>query len=118
MNLSNVGFILIKTQFFDQGYYVLTAEGMDDTITPSQYGILALIAALGKELEENIPIKDLKEIFNDVWNTDIKILIENDYIRKNDDLEIIRITPLGKAILKNVLHDLKLNNLLNVFENE
>ena len=117
-NLQNVGFELIKTKFFDQTFYVLTTDGMDDTISPTQYGILALITALSKELEENLPIKDIKEIFSDLWNSDVKFLIDNDYLRENEELDIIRVTPLGKAILKNIIQDLRLKNLLNVFEEE
>jgi predicted transcriptional regulator len=117
-NLQNVGFELIKTKFFDQNFYVLTTDGMDDTISPSQYGILALITALGKELEENLPKKDLMTLFSDVWDSDIKFLIDNDYLREIEDLDIIRVTPLGKAILKNIIQDLRLKNLLNVFEQE
>lgn len=117
-NLQNVGFELIKTKFFDQSFYVLTTDGMDDTISPSQYGILALITALSKELEENLPIKDIEELFSEVWDSDVKFLIDNDYLRKNEDLAIIRVTPLGKAILKNIIKDLRLKNLLNVFEAE
>jgi len=117
-NLQNVGFELIKTKFFDQSFYVLTTDGMDDTISPSQYGILALITALSKELEENLPIKDIKELFSDVWDSDVKFLIDNDYLRENEDLATIRVTPLGKAILKNIIQDLRLKNLLNVFEQE
>ncbi|MHA1458004.1 MAG: hypothetical protein ACTSR5_18865 [Promethearchaeota archaeon] len=85
---------------------MLTTDGMDDTITPSQYGILALITALSKELEENLPIKDIKDLFSDVWDSDVKFLIDNDYLRENEDLAIIRVTPLGKAILKNIIQDL------------
>jgi len=117
-NLQNVGFELIKTKFFDQNFYVLTTDGMDDTISPSQYGILALITALSKELEENLPIKDIMELFSDVWDSDIKFLFDNDYLRQIEDLDIVRVTPLGKAILKNIIQDLKLKNLLNVFEQE
>ncbi|MHA1671938.1 MAG: hypothetical protein ACTSV5_15410 [Promethearchaeota archaeon] len=118
INLQNVGFELIKTKFFDQNFYVLTTDGMDDTISPSQYGILALITALSKELEENLPIKDIKEIFSEIWDSDVKFLIDNDYLREDEDLAIIRVTPLGKAILKNIIQDLRLKNLLNVFEEE
>jgi len=46
------------------------------------------------------------------------LLIDNDYLRKNEDLAIIRVSPLGKAILKNIIQDLRLKNLLNVFEEE
>ena len=118
LNLQKAGFELIKTSFFEQGYYVLTADGIDDEITPTQYGILALIAALSKELEEVIPIQDIKDIFKEIWNTDIKFLIDNDYLRKNEELNVIRLTPLGKAILKNIYKDLSLDNLLNIFETE
>jgi hypothetical protein len=117
-NLQNVGFELIKTKFFDHSFYVLTTDGMDDTISPSQYGILALITALSKELEENLPIKDIKEIFAEVWDSDVKLLIDNDYLRENEDLAIIIVSPLGKAILKNIIQDLRLKNLLNIFEEE
>ena len=116
--LNKVGFELIKTHFQDQIYYVLTAEGKDDNITPSQYGILALIIALSKEVDENIKTEDLKEIFADVWAIDVQFLIDNDYLREFDELGIIKITPLGKATMKNIIKDIQLKNLLNVFENK
>ena len=79
---------------------------------------MAIIATLGKDLEEVIPIKDVKEIFKEIWDTDIKFLIDNDYIRKNEELNIIRLSPLGKAVLKNIYKDLRLDNLIKIFENE
>ena len=115
-NLRNVGFELIKTKFIDQEFYILTSDGKDDNITPSQYGILALIIALGKEIDEHIKIDDLKEIFNELWDTDVQFLINNDYLRKFDDLGLIQVTPLGKATMKNIIKDLQLKHLLNVFE--
>lgn len=118
MNLRNVGFELIKTQFLDQQFYILTSDGKDDNITPSQYGTLALIIALSKEVDENIKIEDLKEIFKEVWDSDIQLLIDNDYLRVFDDFGIIKVTPLGKATMKNIIKDLQLKNLLNVFEKE
>lgn len=118
LNLRNVGFELIRTKFIEQKYYILTSDGKDDNITPSQYGILALIIALSKEVDENIKIDDLKEIFVELWDTDIQFLINNDYLRKFDDLGLIKVTPLGKAIMKNIIKDLQLKNILNVFENE
>ena len=113
---NKLGFELIKSEFQGNIYYVLTSEGKDDNITPSQYGSLALIAALSKEVNENIKIEDLKEIFKDQWNLDIKFLIDNDFLRKIDDLGIVKITPIGKAILKEILPDLSLDKLLNIFE--
>jgi len=116
LNLKNVGFELITSKFLDQNYYILTSYGKDDNITPSQYGTLALILALSKEVDENIKIYDLKEIFGKVWNSDIKFLIDNDYIREFVNLGIIKVTPLGKALLKNIVQNLQLKNLLRIFE--
>lgn len=115
---NKLGFELIKSEFQGNNYYVLTSEGKDDNITPSQYGSLALIAALSKEVNENIKIEDIKEIFKDQWNLDIKFLIDNDFLRKIDDLGIVKITPIGKAILKEILPDLSLDSLLDIFEVE
>ena len=115
-NLKNVGFEFIKSRFLDQNYYILTSEGKDDRVTPSQYGTLALILALSKELDENLDINDLKNIFKEVWNTDMKFLIENDYLRKIEDQNILKITPLGKALLKNIIKDIELKNLLETFK--
>ena len=118
LNLKNIGFELITTKFLDQKYYVLTSEGKDDNITPSQYGTLALILALSKEVDENIKLHDLKDIFSEVWTSDVEFLIENDYLRKIsiDDFEIVKVTPLGKAALKNIIHDIQLKDLIEVFK--
>jgi len=118
VNLKNIGFELIKTKFLEQTFYILTSEGKDDDVTPSQYGALALIVALSKEVDENIKIEDLKEIFTNIWDTNIQFLIENDYLRKFDELGIIKVAPLGKAIMKNIIVDIKLKNLLNLFKEE
>ncbi|MBY9015795.1 MAG: hypothetical protein KGD68_08905 [Candidatus Lokiarchaeota archaeon] len=115
-SLRNVGFEFIKSKFLDQNYYILTSEGKDDRVTPSQYGTLALILALSKELDENLDLNDLKDIFKEVWNSDMKFLIENDYLRKIEDQNILRITPLGKALLKNIIKDIELKNLLETFK--
>ena len=115
LNLKNIGFEFIKSKFLDQVYYVLTSEGKDDSITPSQYGTLALILALSKELDENLEINDLEEIFKVVWTSDVEFLIKNDYLRRFEDQNILRITPLGKALLKNILQDLDLKKLLEAF---
>ena len=117
-NLKNVGFELIKTKFLDQQFYILTSDGKDDNITPSQYGILALIIALSKEVDENIKIEDLKDIFVELWDSDVQFLIDNNYLRKFDEVGIIKVTPMGKATMKNVIKDLQHKNLINLFENK
>jgi predicted transcriptional regulator len=117
-NLKNVGFELIKTKFDERTYYVLTSEGKDDNLSPTQYGILAMIIAISKEMEENIALTDLKEIFFEVWDTDISYLIAEDYLREDKEIGIIKITPLGKALVKDIINDLNLNNLLKSFDHE
>ncbi len=116
-NLKNVGFELVTTKFLEQKFFVLTTEGKDDKVTPSSYGVLALILALSKEIDENILLNDLKEMFSEVWNTDIEFLIANDYLRqiKIDNLDIVKVTPLGKATMKEIIQNLQLKNLLDVF---
>ncbi len=116
INLKNVGFDFISSNFLGQKYYILTSEGKDDNITPSQYGILALIVALSKEVDENIKIDDLKEIFLDVWISDIQFLIDNEYLRIDESLNIIKVTPLGKALLKDIIDDLQLKRLINILK--
>ncbi len=117
-NLKSVGFELITTKFLEQKFFVLTTEGKDDNITPSQYGTLALILALSKEIDENMQLTDLKEMFSEVWNTDIEFLIKNDYLRqiKIENLDIVKVTPLGKATMKEIIQNLQLKNLLEVFK--
>ncbi|MHA1986708.1 MAG: hypothetical protein ACW98D_08725 [Promethearchaeota archaeon] len=116
VNLQNIGFELIKTTFLEQKYYILTSGGKDDNVTPSQYGTLALIIALSKEVDENVKIENLKEIFAEIWDTDIQFLIDNDYLRKFEELGIIKVAPLGKAIMKNIIRDISLKNLLELFK--
>jgi hypothetical protein len=118
-NLKNVGFELITTKFLDQKYYVLTTDGKNDNITPSQYGTLALILALSKEVDENMKLDDLKELFSEVWDSDVEFLVENDYLRKIDvdNYDIVKVTPLGKAVLKNVIQNINLKSLLQIFKN-
>jgi hypothetical protein len=116
LNLTKVGFEFISSNFLGHKYYILTSEGKDDKISPSQYGTLALIIALSREVDENINIKDLKEIFLEVWDTDIQFLIDNDYLTENPSLNIIKVTPLGKALLKDIINDLELKRLINIFK--
>ena len=116
INLKAIGFELISSRFIDQNFYIVTSEGKDDKITPSQYGVLVLILAYSKEVDENIKIDELKDLFSDLWDSDVKYLIENDYLREFTDLGIIKITPLGKAIFKNIIQNLTLKDILKLFE--
>jgi len=119
-NLKSVGFELISSKFLDEKYYVLTSDGKDDNISPSQYGTLALIIALSKEVDDNIKLSDLKDMFSEVWSFDVEFLIQNDYLRKIniENTDIVKITPLGKATLQKVIPNLQLRNLLDVFKKD
>jgi predicted transcriptional regulator len=118
-NLIEMGFELITSTFLDQKYYILTSEGKDDDITPTQYGILAMFLALSKEVDENLKYSDMKKIFSEVWDN-VELLIEKDFIRKISirSTEILKMTPLGKALLKNVIQNINLKTLLDVFKKE
>ena len=65
-------------------------------------------------------MEDLKEIFSETWDIDISILMENDYLKiiEADDIDIVKVTPLGKALFKDLIADLHLKNLLDVFKRE
>ena len=80
LNLKNVGFELITSKFLDQNYYILTNDGKDDNITPSQYGTLALILALSKEVDENIKLTDVKEILYQFGNRIRNFTLDSNYI--------------------------------------
>ena len=113
-----LGIELIMSQFLGEKYYILTFEGKEKDITPGQYGTLALLIAYSNEIDENMSLDEIKEIFSEVWDTDIQSFLQQDYLRivTMKDLQVIKITPLGKSLLKNVIKDLQLKNLLDVFE--
>ncbi|MHA1294623.1 MAG: hypothetical protein ACTSQJ_18455, partial [Promethearchaeota archaeon] len=69
---------------------------------------------------ENMKLSDLKEMFEDVWTSDVEFLIKEDYLRKIklNNLDIIKVTPLGKAIMKNIIQDLKIKKLFEVFKDK
>ncbi len=115
LSLKNVGFEFVKSKLHSDTYYILTSEGKDDSISPSQYGTLALLIAMSKEVDDNLKIKDLKEIFSEVWESDVEFLLKNDYLRKIEELGAIVVSPLGKALMKNIIQDLDLKNLLDIF---
>lgn len=115
LKLKNIGFEFVKSKFLNETFYILTSEGKDDKISASQYGTLALILAISKELDDNLNIDDLKEILSEVWDSDIEFLIKEDYLRKTEDSNNLLVTPQGKALMKNVVQNLNLKNLLDLF---
>ncbi|MFX1496832.1 MAG: hypothetical protein ACFFBH_04855 [Promethearchaeota archaeon] len=115
LKLKNIGFEFVKSKFLNETFYILTAEGKDDKISASQYGTLALILAISKEIDDNLNIEDIKEIFSEVWESDIEFLIKEDYLRKTEDSNVLLVTPQGKALMKNIIQTLNLKNLLDLF---
>lgn len=116
-NLNKIGFELVKTTFLEEKYYILTTEGKDRNLSPTLYGLLALIIALNNELGENLNFFELKNILKDMWEN-VEFLIENRYLAliKSGGQKLIKLTPLGKGVLKNVISEIDLKNFLDVFQ--
>lgn len=116
-NLKNIGFELVKTSFLEEKYYILTTEGKEKALSPIHYGILALIVALNNEIGENLNYFELKNILKDVWEN-VEYLIKNNYLTqiKTRDHHLIKITPIGKGVLKNIISEINLKKLLEIFE--
>ena len=114
-NFKLIGFSLIRTTYQGNRYLVLTSAGKDDKISPSMYGVLGLIIALYNEIGHDIEITKIKNIFSDLWD-DIEELMSQNYLEiiNNRGMDILAITPIGKAAFKNILKDLNLPTLLSI----
>jgi hypothetical protein len=108
-----IGYEIIKTNFINEIYYILTSEGIDKNLTPQMYGILAIIIGLNKEMNSNLTIEESKEIFSNVWE-EITFLKENDYLIEYsiDNTNYLIPTPTAKVIFRNFLSDLDLDKIL------
>ncbi|MCK4281693.1 MAG: hypothetical protein KAX10_06235 [Candidatus Lokiarchaeota archaeon] len=116
-NLKNIGFELVKTSYLEEKYYILTTEGKEKALSPIHYGILAIIIALNNEIGENLNYFELKNILKDVWEN-VEYLIKNNYLAqiKSRDYHLIKITPIGKGVLKNIISEINLKKILELFE--
>lgn len=112
--LNDLGYSLIRTTYNGEKYFVLTTPGKDERVSPIMYGILISLLALYKEIGQSITEKDLKKIFDDVWN-DCLMLIENGYleIQEIQGKKEVLITPIGKAACKNIYNQIDLKDILN-----
>ena len=115
-NLKKIGFELVKTTFLEEKYYILTTDGKDRDLSPTHYGILALIIALNNELGENLNYFELKNILKEVWEN-VEFLLDNKYLAqiKTGGQKIIKLTPLGKGVLKNLISEIDLKKFFNLF---
>lgn len=114
-----LGYDMITTRYLNEIYYVLTSPGVDKNLTPIMYGALAIILALNREFGKDIEINRAQELFDDIWN-EIEFMIENGYLDrvkiKNEELLVI--TPAGKAIFKNIITDLDINQIMKNLSKE
>jgi len=110
-----LGFSLIRTTFLDEKYYVLTAPGKDDGISPSMYGALALVQATLQEIGEPLASEDARNIFQDIWG-EVEGLVAANYLAliTMGQKKVLDITPLGKGALKNIIRDLDLQKILSL----
>lgn len=113
-NFRNIGFSLVRTSFNQERYFVLTAPGKDEKISPLMYGILGILIGLNNDLGKPISVSDAKKIFNDSWN-ELQMLIELNYIaysgKKGE--ESIILTPIGKAATQKIAKDLSIRKLID-----
>jgi hypothetical protein len=116
-SLKTMGFSLIRTTYENERYFVITIPGKDSDISPSMYGVMGLILSVYNELGKDMELDEIKKIFKENWE-DIESLVEIEYLKieKVDNIQILKITPLGKAAFKNVLKELKIKNIIDLQE--
>jgi hypothetical protein len=113
----NIGYEIISTVFLKEKYYLLATEGKDMHLNPEQYGILAIILGLNKEIGRDLTVNEFKDLFSNVWR-DIEYLLKSGYLNKNtikNETHIV-LTPLTKILFKNVIDQIGLTKILNEFE--
>ena len=113
----NIGYEIISTVFLKEKYYLLTTEGKDMRLNPEQYGILAIILGIYKEIGRNLTVNEFKDLFSNVWS-DIEFLLKSRYLSENtikNETHIVP-TPLTKILFKNVIDQIELTKILNEFE--
>ena len=113
----NIGYEIISTVFLKKKYYILATEGKDMRLNPEQYGILAIILGLNKEIGRDLTVNEFKDLFSNVWR-DIEFLLKSRYISENtiENETYIVLTPLTKILFKNVIDQIELTKILNEFE--
>jgi hypothetical protein len=102
---NGLGLSLVRTKFQGERYYVLTAPGKDEKLSPKMYGTLAILIATFNDLGSDLPVQELKPIFNELWD-EVEQLKTMNYLMQwiNDGIEVLTATPLGKIrFKKNVL---------------
>ena len=113
----NIGYEIISTVFQKEKYYLLVTEGKDMRLNPEQYGILAIILGINKDINRDLTVNEFKDLFSNVWR-DIEYLQKSGYLSENtiNNKTHIILTPLTKILFKNVIEQIGLTKILNEFE--
>lgn len=113
----NIGYEIISTVFLKEKYYLLATEGKDMRLKPEQYGILAIILGINKEIGRDLAVNEFKDLFSNVWR-DIEFLLKSGYLSENTIKKetYFILTPLTKILFKNVIDQIALTKILNEFE--
>lgn len=111
----SLGLSLVRTKFQGDRYYVLTAPGKDEKISPKMYGTLAILIATFNDLGSELSVQELKQIFEEIWE-EIEQLITMNYLIQysNNGVECLTVTPLGKAVFKNISKELDLKKIFTL----
>ena len=117
---SKLGISLIRTTYGKDRYYVLTRPGKETDLSAELYGVLTLLLATYNELGKDITLDEIKQLFNQGWSY-IEQLIEKGYlgIVERNSNKYLELTPVAKAIFKDVAKSLKLKDIFaEIEENE
>ena len=110
-----IGLSLVRTDFNQEKYFVLTIQGKDEKVSPIMYGILGILIGLQNDLGKPISKQDAQSIFRDNWK-DIEMLNDLNYItfEGNKGAENIVLTPLGKASTHKIAKNIKIRDIINL----
>ena len=115
-NFKKIGFTLSRSAFQKDRYFVLTAPGKDDVISPSMYGALALIIATLNEFGTDLEFDEAQGLFKEVWG-EVEQLVGAQYLAivEENGKPMLVVTPIGKAAFRTMLKDLRLKDLIQKF---
>ncbi|MBN2155058.1 MAG: hypothetical protein JW776_03350 [Candidatus Lokiarchaeota archaeon] len=114
VRFEKIGYELIRTNYMEDIYYLLATTGMDKTLTPQMYGILALIFSFQKEFSRELTMEEAKDIFKSSWE-EVTFLMNQNYLHEYllQNQKYLIITPIGKVLFKDVLSDITLDLILD-----
>ena len=112
IRIQAVGFKIVRTTFKGKRYYIPATQGKDPNLSPSDYGLLALILAYFQEFGQVLSLDDVLDTFRE-FETAIEDLAEKGYLliesSSDENVKIIRPQPIFKVIFKDFLPSLNIN---------